>query len=261
MYAEAEEAEVTEAAAAEALAIEAAAADTATADAAAVAAADAAAAAGVDPEINEFVQTWGLDLECWDSLSAQPLDVRRAVMARFKPRQGTRDVKNLFMGFLKSMRTGVGMPVSGAVTNGQAPVAGQPRPNAKRAASAAFGTDYLDGSSTNSALDSSINSLVNDSAAAAGLLYDSTGAVYDNFAGYRSAAADQEVLVFAQTWGLDQSCVDQLVAQAPEVQRQVLDSFRPKPGTRDPTSLFHGFLKSMVYGPGKGKRVRTIGPM
>merc|ERR1711870_11096 len=71
------------------------------------------------------------------------------------------------------------------------------------------------------------------------------------------APSEDDIAHFLQVWGLDNSCAMALEAQSPEVQRRVLLEFQPKAGTRDPRSLFHGFLKSVAMGGGKRARAET----
>ena len=56
-------------------------------------------------ELRNFSRTWSLDEECWAALVAAPLDVQRKLLAEFAPKPGTRDIKRLFFGFLKSLST------------------------------------------------------------------------------------------------------------------------------------------------------------
>mmetsp|Transcript_97484 Transcript_97484/g.176079 ORF Transcript_97484/g.176079 Transcript_97484/m.176079 type:complete len:559 (-) Transcript_97484:176-1852(-) len=52
--------------------------------------------------VHDFASHWGLDEECVAALSGQPADIQQDMLERFQPREGTRDVKHLFMGFLRS---------------------------------------------------------------------------------------------------------------------------------------------------------------
>jgi len=66
-----------------------------------------------------------------------------------------------------------------------------------------------------------------------------------------NAALQDEAIKFAASWGLDDECLTQLLAQPPQVVADVMAGFRPKTDTRDIRSLFFGYLKSMANG-GKG---------
>merc|ERR1719199_472970 len=54
-------------------------------------------------EVEQLVQTWGLDEECVAALASQNPDVQRALLDRFEPKETTRDVKGLFMSFLRTL--------------------------------------------------------------------------------------------------------------------------------------------------------------
>lgn len=59
-------------------------------------------------EILSFAQTWDLDQACISALQVQSPEVQKRVMDQFCPRSATRDVRNLFHGFIKSVVTGGG---------------------------------------------------------------------------------------------------------------------------------------------------------
>merc|ERR1711924_181265 len=61
---------------------------------------------------------------------------------------------------------------------------------------------------------------------------------------------EEEVDQFLEAWGLDEQCALSLKEQPLDVQRHAIDRFKPKGDTKDITSLFKGFLKSFVFGPG-----------
>merc|ERR1719198_924919 len=67
---------------------------------------------------------------------------------------------------------------------------------------------------------------------------------------------EQDLDQFVQVWGLDAQCTALLREQAPDVQRHVIDRFKPKVDTKDIASLFKGFIKSFMFGPGHSKRAR-----
>lgn len=56
----------------------------------------------------------------------------------------------------------------------------------------------------------------------------------------------KEVMDFCNQWQLDSKCVDYLASQGPEVQREAIEKFRPKPGTTNVSGLFMGYLNSLV---------------
>ena len=56
-------------------------------------------------ELQQFAQSWGLDYDCIAALGLLPEEMQHQVISRFVPRADTYDVKFLFMGFLRSMRT------------------------------------------------------------------------------------------------------------------------------------------------------------
>jgi hypothetical protein len=53
---------------------------------------------------------------------------------------------------------------------------------------------------------------------------------------------------FCTDWGLDQTCVDALLALAPDERSEVTSRFAPKPGTRNLVGLFHSFCGSIGQG-------------
>eukprot|EP00913_Durusdinium_trenchii_P008579 g8057.t1 len=53
---------------------------------------------------------------------------------------------------------------------------------------------------------------------------------------------DSELLDFINLWQLDQACADYLVTQTPEIQKEAIENFRPKPGTANVS----GFLAAWV---------------
>merc|ERR1712187_163907 len=59
-------------------------------------------------DIFAFAEHWGLDEESVEGLGSMPEEVQLDIMATFAPRDTTRDVKNLFMSFLKSRASGPG---------------------------------------------------------------------------------------------------------------------------------------------------------
>jgi len=77
------------------------------------------------------------------------------------------------------------------------------------------------------------------------------------------APSPEEIALFLQVWDLSEAAAAALEAQPPEVQRRVLNEFQPKAGTRDNSSLFHGFLRSVagsVASGAGGKRPRATPP-
>merc|ERR1712039_987459 len=60
-------------------------------------------------DIFTFADHWGLDEEAVEGPGSMPEEVQLDIMATFAPRDTTRDVKNLFMSFLKSRSSGPGV--------------------------------------------------------------------------------------------------------------------------------------------------------
>jgi hypothetical protein len=179
-------------------------------------------------ELFEFGQAWGLDEECGAVLARQSPDVQRALLDRFQPKGGTRDIKGLFMSFVRSL--------SGS------------QPETKGSGYGAKGGKAVKGGKDGKGYGGPVPSSfapprpVKRSAA--------------DFQG--SGVADYEIDQFVQAWGLDESCAMSIREQPPDVQRHVIERFQPKSETNNISNLFHGFLKSFVFGPGHGKRARGM---
>merc|ERR1712124_32299 len=78
---------------------------------------------GHEAELQGFIQYWGLDHEVYQAISNLPLQVQIETMKKFSPKPGTRDIKRLFMGFLKSMSDPMLSGDQGAGGKGSDPVA------------------------------------------------------------------------------------------------------------------------------------------
>jgi len=147
-------------------------------------------------------------------------------MQEFAPKPHTNDVNRLFHGFVRSVSNRASAGDSGAAAN----VAGQQA--------------------------TSIGAAITQSFAEQGGYIPITGKRPADFeAGYDdSTPSSDEIVAFLQSWGLDPSCATALEGQNPEVQRRVLDQFKPRPGTRDIRSLYFGFIKSVAAGGFKRPR-------
>jgi hypothetical protein len=60
-------------------------------------------------DLSNFVKIWGLSDEDLLTLEGQPADVQHRVLEHFSPKPGTRDVKSLFHGFMRSVAQGRGV--------------------------------------------------------------------------------------------------------------------------------------------------------
>mmetsp|Transcript_37698 Transcript_37698/g.56942 ORF Transcript_37698/g.56942 Transcript_37698/m.56942 type:complete len:445 (+) Transcript_37698:146-1480(+) len=239
--------------------------------------------------IQAFATQWGLDELAHQKLRELPPHSQARVLAEFAPRPGTRDVNRLFHGFLKSMvQPGGGKGGKGAVhqaaheisiSRGMPPDGGPMDSGRVHTFCQTWG---LDESSFNAmlALDASVQAqIVRDFSPKAhtndvnrlfhgfikSVQMKNGGGMFTAVppaapakrfipSGTGEPPMPEEISLFIQTWGLDESCSAALEVLPPEVQRQVVDSFSPKPGTRDPKSLFHGYLRSMANGGGKRAR-------
>lgn len=264
-----------------------------------------------EEEVTQFSLSWDLDMECVTALLGQPQEVVTHVMQTFRPKPGTRNVKSLFMGFLKSILTGgvgqqggiagaAGGWGAGAGASGGAGAVGAIGAVGFGGASfggagfggAGFGGASFGGAGFGSAgfggagLSTGRTPLwggrpappvhaARAPAMGAGMGMGGMGMkrgpdvafgawnALSTFAptGMQTAevsVGDDEILQFAQTWGLDNECLTAMIGQLPDVQRDVIERFKPKTGTRDVKSLFMGFLKSRAMGPGAGKRPRMM---
>lgn len=165
-----------------------------------------------DGSLQSFCDTWGLDESCLSALSQLDPQVQLQVLQDFAPKAQTQDVSRLFHGFLRSVQSRASVQPRASNGKGRA-----------------------------------VSALITDSFAAAGG-YVIAGK-HAAFTGEVPSA--EEVDTFMQAWELDESCSSSFQSQSPEVQRRVLDHFRPRPGTRDVRSLFHGFIRSVADGGGK----------
>lgn len=197
-------------------------------------------------DIHQFCQTWGLDEECVEILLGKPPDVQRAVLDRFRPRETTRDVKGLFKGFLKSLGSGGVGPAgrggrAGPVAGGRAGPVGAPAARTR-----SYGGYEGKGYREPNSMDDVAPPLVGPGKRRASEAF-SQG----------PPPTEQDIEQFVQAWGLDDQCAASLGEQPEDVQRHMIERFKPKVDTKDISSLFKGFLKSFVYGPGHSKRART----
>lgn len=220
-------------------------------------------------EVIQFGEAWGLDQECGAILASQPPEVQRATLDRFRAKEGTRDVKGLFMSFIKSLSRG-GIAPGAAKGGGKA--------GGKDYASQAYaGKDYGGKGKDYGGKDyggkdyggKGYGGKGKDSGYGGGKGGWKGSDYYEPVSMKRPAPAyhgggdsgisgpppsDQDIQQFSTTWGLDESCIAALAEQPGDVQRKVLDRFQPKVDTKDIASLFKGFLKSFVFGPSKRPR-------
>uniref|UniRef100_A0A7S4WCL7 Uncharacterized protein n=1 Tax=Alexandrium monilatum TaxID=311494 RepID=A0A7S4WCL7_9DINO len=59
-------------------------------------------------ELDNFIRGWGLSEECLITLEGESPSVQRRVLDQFRPKPGTRDVRSLFFGFMRSLASGGG---------------------------------------------------------------------------------------------------------------------------------------------------------
>jgi hypothetical protein len=74
------------------------------------------------------------------------------------------------------------------------------------------------------------------------------------------APSEEAIIAFVEQWELDLDCARTLSEQLPAVQNEMLNSFSPKAGTRNNTSLFHGFLKSVLRSHPTAQNESFMGP-
>lgn len=191
-------------------------------------------------QLHEFGQVWGLDEECLAIVASQTQEVQLIVLERFQPKQGTRDIKGLLMGFLKSLNSG--------------PKGGPPQKGG--------GAGHFKGGGPTMSWGGKGGCQAKGKGGWEPLAVQAFGVPVAKRAAPEAGAwappvPDHEIGQFVQMWGLDEECSMMVRDQPPEVQRHVIDRFKPKADTKDIASLFKGFLKSFVYGPGHNKRVRV----
>jgi hypothetical protein len=174
----------------------------------------AGAAGSHEADVMQFLRTWQLDSECESMMLQAPISVQREMMSTFSPKAETRDVKRLFIGFLKSISR----------SSPQAQAWDSPRYPQYAAPAAGHSSSWSPS------------------------------------VAWEPPVAAHELHDFGQSWGLDAECVAALLGQPTEVQRAVLERFRPKETTRDVKRLFMSFLTSLTSG-GKGSAGTKGGPV
>jgi len=232
---------------------------------------------GVDPaRIQAFCSTWGLDEGAHAALMQLDPQVQAQVMQDFAPKAHTQDVNRLFHGFIKSVGFravgGVAAPslagagaFGGSHAGARLAAAGRPGGHAGSQAanigaaiteSLAAQGGYVPPSARRTAVAAGVAGMAHHgaqpSAAAAAAAAKRLGSPV--WGGEEAPPGPDEVASFLQAWGLDSACGAALEGQSGEVQRRVLEQFRPREGTRDVRSLFYGFIKSVAAGGGKRPR-------
>lgn len=207
---------------------------------------------GVDPaRLQDFCQTWGLDEGAQTALLQLEPQVQAQVMQDFAPKPHTQDINRLFHGFMKSVgnravpgargaATSQASDIGAAITESLAAQGGYVPPSARRNAGApgVAGMGHY-----------AVAAPPGPAATAKRLGTPMWGSAED------APPGPDEVASFLMSWGLDSACGAALEGQSGEVQRRILEQFRPRDGTRDVRSLFYGFIKSVASGGG-GKRPR-----
>jgi len=182
-------------------------------------------AGAVVADVEAFLSHWGLDTAACELLLGQPPHVQARVMTEFAPKPGTRDVKRLFQGFMKSVLTTSAPPATNqGFASARHEIGFPPTP------SQAMPTQP---SSTTSA-ENPMN----------------------NVWGWTRPPPSHgknnglpHVHAFIRHWGLDASSQTALLQLDPAVQARVLVGFEPKAGTRDVNRLLQGFIKSVQTAP------------
>mmetsp|Transcript_4886 Transcript_4886/g.14188 ORF Transcript_4886/g.14188 Transcript_4886/m.14188 type:complete len:600 (-) Transcript_4886:59-1858(-) len=205
-----------------------------------------APSAGQTERLQAFVDHWGLDAGSVADLVQLPADMQTRVVTEFAPKPHTQDINRLFRGFIRSvLTTGGGQRHPRVYTilkqdlQAEAPEYG----NGTQGTYAA----YVGGHAADTFADET-------GAFNAQQGYAEDGAKRE-FDGTEEGPTHEEMDNFIRGWSLGDECLVTLEGQSVELQRRVLDQFRPKPGTRDVRSLFFGFIRSLASGG--GKRART----
>lgn len=180
----------------------------------------------VDREITQFCEQWQLDDECAQALASVGWEHRRQAIEGFDPKPGTRTPSGLFMGFLKSVGTRV-----------QAEMKGQPPRSGRGAQEDAWVVPVRP-------------------RAGVTLAGRSQPAVSQKRSPEEDAEppSEQAVLDLAAKYDLDEQSIEAFVEQEPAVQHQIIETFAPKEGTRDPNRLFMGYIKSVQSSSAKRQR-------
>merc|ERR1712039_483707 len=187
-------------------------------------------------ECQGFIEFWGLDPEAYQALRSLPLQAQSDTMQKFSPKAGTRDVKGLFMSFVRSMSTGEkGFGGKGLGFTGFAPPAAVMRP------------------------------LGGGRIAQVGPAMAQVG---PSMGIKRQRAVEEaapvpiggtDIFAFTEHWNLDEEALGGLGEMPEEVQQDIMNTFAPRNTTKDVKNLFMSFLRSRASGPvAKKPRIEVI---
>lgn len=224
--------------------------------------------ASEDVALQSFVDHWGLDAGSVAALVQLGPEARARVVTEFAPKPHTQDVNRLFRGFIRSVTCSVS--TSSRVHSTIKPVDLEmvlARNRSDRSWESLYTgpipAEIHDMGDVPTAWRSCPSDVLrpggDEGLAAERAAYD-VPAVMSFDSAKRAALGDsipshEDMNNFAQVWCLGDECLLTLEGQTPDVQRRVLDQFRPKPGTRDVRSLFYGFIRSVARGGGKRPRI------
>eukprot|EP00437_Effrenium_voratum_P012336 CAMPEP_0181444026 /NCGR_PEP_ID=MMETSP1110-20121109/24854_1 /TAXON_ID=174948 /ORGANISM="Symbiodinium sp., Strain CCMP421" /LENGTH=313 /DNA_ID=CAMNT_0023568015 /DNA_START=36 /DNA_END=977 /DNA_ORIENTATION=+ len=222
-------------------------------------------------DVQQFAAQWGLDEECVSVLLEQRPQVIADVVSGFRPRPDTRDIRSLFFGYVKSVASGGKGGKANTFAGGVAPVQnlqGQVWFAQQLGGLGGFDqTSWLPQQPQYAALTQAIGgagvfapkgkAAMPKGGTVRSVPYSRpVGAAGKGPASNLAPVTPEDLWNFVATWQLDQSSTDFLMSQAPEVQREALDNFRPKPGTSNVSGLFMGYLNSLVRAVRSGKGIR-----
>lgn len=248
----------------------------------------------MEEEISTFTQQFGLDEDCVSQLKQQSPSVVRDVMTSFQPKPETQDIRSLFLSFLRSVsisHSGKGKGKGKDGKGSKASVRASPYETSILAANAGLaavaGMPALGGLAAFNPQMSVFGGQLAGLQPAMALGYGGLGCglgglgclgglgacglgcgacgACPGVAGCGACVGgcttsgtvmQQEVVDFCNLWQLDAQCADYLACQGPEVQREAMENFRPKPGTANVSGLFMGYLNSLVRANRGGKGAR-----
>jgi len=170
-------------------------------------------------QFQQFVQVWGLSEDAQAAFTQLQPHLQAQVMRDFAPKPNTRDVNQVFHGFVKSVRirNSTGAAQAPAWTPTWAPSMG---PAPRQVAPPGMPMQV--------APPAAVKRPIED----------------------MPPPNPEDIAACLHAWGVDDTGAAALECLPGEMQWRIIREFRAGEGTRDPTTLFHGFVKSVARGGG-----------
>lgn len=214
-------------------------------------------------DVDRFVMQWGLDEGSHASLLGLPPELQKKVVSSFEPKENTKDVNKLLDGFIRSLQSDyVPGTKSGSLEgdhsdeNCAAWCIDQGLNDACLVALLALDPEHRLEAMARFAPNNTTKNVVGlflgflrsvQNGPPPGISVQSSGE-----SSHLSNSDQQACADWCETLGLDEGCLDALLALPYEESIKITNEFAPKPGTKDPVGLFHAFVKSVTSGGGKG---------